>query len=182
MDHFLDRAGHRNCELLIAECGLKKKIPKSEIRNSKSEMGRPTLFAHDGLASGPQARFSVEEKGIKAKGGKAQIPLTHNRLILYDQPTPKRVPYQLARKKPWRKPKARWCNSSFRVLPAMSGWPIFGDGARRFIIPTVSEHPLVFEGHGFPPGRRERHLFGHRRRRCHTTKNWPGDRQKRINT
>jgi len=34
----------------IAECGLKKKTPKSEIRNSKSEMGRPMLFAQKLLA------------------------------------------------------------------------------------------------------------------------------------
>ena len=32
----------------------------------------PMLFAHNGLASGPQARFSVEEKGIKVKGGGGQ--------------------------------------------------------------------------------------------------------------
>jgi hypothetical protein len=29
----------------------------------------PMLFAHDGLASGPQARFSAEERGTKVKGG-----------------------------------------------------------------------------------------------------------------
>jgi hypothetical protein len=28
------------------------------------------LFAHNGLASGPQAWFSAEEKGTKVKGGK----------------------------------------------------------------------------------------------------------------
>jgi hypothetical protein len=32
----MDRAGHRNCELLIAECGLKKKTLKSEIPDWKS--------------------------------------------------------------------------------------------------------------------------------------------------
>jgi hypothetical protein len=30
--------GHPNCGMSIAECGLKKKNPKSEIRNSKSEI------------------------------------------------------------------------------------------------------------------------------------------------
>jgi hypothetical protein len=30
----------------------------------------PMLFAHNGLASRPQANFSVEEKGIKVKGGR----------------------------------------------------------------------------------------------------------------
>jgi hypothetical protein len=34
----------------IAECGLKKKTPKSEIGNSKSEMGGPMLFAQKVLA------------------------------------------------------------------------------------------------------------------------------------
>jgi hypothetical protein len=38
----------------IAECGLKKKTPKSEIGNSKSEMGGPILFAQKVLAPGPQ--------------------------------------------------------------------------------------------------------------------------------
>jgi hypothetical protein len=35
---------------------LKKKNPKSEIRNSKSEMGGPMLFAQKLLASGPQPK------------------------------------------------------------------------------------------------------------------------------
>jgi hypothetical protein len=30
------------------------------------------LFAPNGLASGPQARFSAEQKGTKVKGGKAK--------------------------------------------------------------------------------------------------------------
>jgi len=38
------RAGRRNCGLLIAECGLKKKTPKSEIRNSKSEIQSADAF------------------------------------------------------------------------------------------------------------------------------------------
>jgi hypothetical protein len=33
------------------------------------------LFAHNGLASGPQANFFGEEKGIKVKGGRGQNPL-----------------------------------------------------------------------------------------------------------
>jgi len=48
----MERAG-----LGIAECGLKKKTPKSEIRNSKSEMGRPMLFAQKLLAPGPQPKL-----------------------------------------------------------------------------------------------------------------------------
>jgi len=51
----MDRAGHRNCGLQIAECGLKNKGPKkSEIHNSKSEMGRPMLFTQELLAPGLQ--------------------------------------------------------------------------------------------------------------------------------
>jgi len=42
----------------IAECGLKKKTLKSEIHNSKSEMGRPMLFARKLLAPGPQLKLS----------------------------------------------------------------------------------------------------------------------------
>jgi hypothetical protein len=40
----------------IAECGLKKQTPKSEICNSKSEMGRPMLFAQKVLAPEPQPK------------------------------------------------------------------------------------------------------------------------------
>jgi hypothetical protein len=40
----------------IAECGLKNKTPKSEIHNSKSEMGRPMLFAQKLLAPEPQPK------------------------------------------------------------------------------------------------------------------------------
>jgi len=36
----------------------------------------PMLFAHNGLASGPQARFSVEEKGTKVKGASINFLLT----------------------------------------------------------------------------------------------------------
>jgi hypothetical protein len=42
--YFMDWASHRNCGLLIAECGLKKKNSKSEIRNSKSEIQRADAF------------------------------------------------------------------------------------------------------------------------------------------
>jgi hypothetical protein len=45
--------GHRNCGLLIAECGLKKQ--KSEIRNPKFK--RPMLFAQKLLAPGPQPKL-----------------------------------------------------------------------------------------------------------------------------
>jgi len=64
----LDRAGIRNYELLIAECGLKKKSPKSEIRKSKSEMEGPMLFPHNAFASGPRPFFFTEKK--KSGGGK----------------------------------------------------------------------------------------------------------------
>jgi len=40
----MEQAGQLNCELLIAECGLKKKNPKSEIRNSKSEIQSADAF------------------------------------------------------------------------------------------------------------------------------------------
>ena len=43
----MDQAGLRNCELLIAECGLKRNPLKSEI-------GGPMLFAQKLLAPGPQ--------------------------------------------------------------------------------------------------------------------------------
>jgi len=46
----------------IAECGLKKKTPKSEIRNSKSEMGRLMLFAQKVLALEPQPKHSRPAK------------------------------------------------------------------------------------------------------------------------
>jgi hypothetical protein len=53
----MERAGHRNCGLWIAECGLKNKGPKeSEISNSKSEMERPMLFACNALAPGPRLK------------------------------------------------------------------------------------------------------------------------------
>jgi hypothetical protein len=57
--------------LLIAECGLKKKTLKSEIRNWKSEIGGPMLFGHNGLPSGPQNRFSADEKEPKGGQGSA---------------------------------------------------------------------------------------------------------------
>jgi hypothetical protein len=41
----------------IAECGLKKKSQKSEIRNPKSEITGPMLFPRNALVSGPQACF-----------------------------------------------------------------------------------------------------------------------------
>jgi hypothetical protein len=48
--------GPPNCGMSIAECGLKKKTPKSEIRNSKSPMERPMLFVQKVLAPGPQPK------------------------------------------------------------------------------------------------------------------------------
>jgi hypothetical protein len=47
-------------QLWIADfrCGLKNKGPKkSEIHNSKSEMGRPMLFTQKLLAPGPQPEY-----------------------------------------------------------------------------------------------------------------------------
>jgi hypothetical protein len=64
----LDWAGLRNYELLIAECGLKKKNPKSRIRNSKSKMRGRMLFPRNALASGPQPFFFTKKK--KSEGGK----------------------------------------------------------------------------------------------------------------
>jgi hypothetical protein len=67
--HFQGRAGLRDCELSIAECGLKKKTPKSETGNPK--LDGPMLFARNALASRPQAGFSAEKRIVKVKGGKA---------------------------------------------------------------------------------------------------------------
>ena len=42
-----------NCGMWIAECGLKKKTPKSEIRNSKSEIQwADVFFAQKALVPG----------------------------------------------------------------------------------------------------------------------------------
>ena len=43
--------------IAIAECGLKNKCPKkSEIHNSKSEMGRPVLFTQNPAKGGTLGR------------------------------------------------------------------------------------------------------------------------------
>ena len=70
---FMDQAGPRNCEFLIAECGLKKKTLKSEIRNWKSEIGGPMLFAQKLLAPGPQPKhlgnFNPATGGTPGRAG-----------------------------------------------------------------------------------------------------------------
>jgi len=43
----------------------------------------PMLFAHNGLASGPQARFSADKKGTKVKGGKIVSILAFQRILFY---------------------------------------------------------------------------------------------------
>jgi len=45
-----------NCGMSIAECGLKKKTPKSEIRNSKSEIQWADAF----WPQGPCARATSQ--------------------------------------------------------------------------------------------------------------------------
>jgi hypothetical protein len=42
------------------------------------------LFAPNGLASGPQARFSAEEKGTKVKGGKEGRFIDKDEGVKYD--------------------------------------------------------------------------------------------------
>jgi len=54
----------------IAECGLKKKTKKSEIRNPKSEIPGPMLFPQNAPASWPQDCLLAEKGIIKMKGGK----------------------------------------------------------------------------------------------------------------
>jgi hypothetical protein len=54
----------------IAECGLKKKTKKSEIRNPQSEIPGPMLFARNALAPGPQACFPRGKRVAKVKVGK----------------------------------------------------------------------------------------------------------------
>ena len=44
----MDEAGLQNCGMWIAECGLKKKTPKSEIRNLKSEILGADAFCPEG--------------------------------------------------------------------------------------------------------------------------------------
>jgi hypothetical protein len=53
--------------LRIVDCGMRieKKLKKSEIRNSKSEMEGPMLFPCNALTSGPQACFFAEKKTQK---------------------------------------------------------------------------------------------------------------------
>jgi len=46
----------------IAECGLKKKTKKSEIRNPKSEITKPMFFPRNARPSGPQACLFEEKK------------------------------------------------------------------------------------------------------------------------
>jgi len=69
---FLGPGGHPNCGMPIAECGLKKKSKKSEIRNPKSEIAGPMLFPRNALASGPQACFFAEKATAKVKGQVAE--------------------------------------------------------------------------------------------------------------
>jgi len=47
---------------------------KSEIRNSKSEMGGPMLFPRDALPSGPQTCFGAEKGLLRVKVGKDFYP------------------------------------------------------------------------------------------------------------
>jgi hypothetical protein len=54
----------------IAECGLKKKLKKSEIRNLQSEITGPMFLPHNALASGPQACLGAEKRHFKVKVGK----------------------------------------------------------------------------------------------------------------
>ena len=56
----MEGAGHRNCGMWIAECGLKKKTPKSEIRNSKSEILGADAFCLQG--SYPRATTKASRK------------------------------------------------------------------------------------------------------------------------
>jgi hypothetical protein len=53
----------------IAECGLKKKTKKSEIRDPKSEITEPMLFPRNALAPGPQASFFIGKKTKKIQVG-----------------------------------------------------------------------------------------------------------------
>jgi len=68
----------------IAECGLKKKPEKSEIRNPQSEITGPMLFPHNALPSGPQAFFPQKRTKVKGsthfgieKKGNHQLRFSH---------------------------------------------------------------------------------------------------------
>jgi hypothetical protein len=55
----------------MAEPGLEKETPKSEIRNSKSEIRRADDFARNpanGEVSGPQAEFSAGKGNANRRG------------------------------------------------------------------------------------------------------------------
>jgi hypothetical protein len=68
---FLGPGGQFKCGMPIAECGLKKKTKKSEIRNPQSEITGPMLFPRNALTSGPQACFFPRKRIEKVKVGKA---------------------------------------------------------------------------------------------------------------
>jgi hypothetical protein len=77
MDHFLDRAGklffpREQDYSLVGAPGRAPDPPASfcgkTIGPAPGILFPPMLFAHNGLASGPKARFSAEEKGTKVKG------------------------------------------------------------------------------------------------------------------
>jgi hypothetical protein len=79
MDHFLGRAGkpffaQEQGNSVVGAPGRAPDRPASlcgkTIGPPAGILFPPMLFAHNGLASGPQAWFSAEEKGTKVKGGK----------------------------------------------------------------------------------------------------------------
>jgi hypothetical protein len=79
MDHFLDRAGkpffaQEQDNSVVGAPGRAPDWPASfcgkPIGPPAGILFPPMLFAHNGLAPGPQARFSVEEKGIKVEVSK----------------------------------------------------------------------------------------------------------------
>ena len=75
----MDRAGkpffaHEQVDFVVGAPGRAPDGPASfcgeTIGPPAGILFPPMLFAPNGLASGPQARFSAEEKGTKVKGGK----------------------------------------------------------------------------------------------------------------
>jgi hypothetical protein len=79
MDYCLDRAGkpffaQKQGDSVVGATGRAPDRPASFYGKTMGPpagiLFPPMLFAHNGLASRPQANFSVEEKGIKVKGGR----------------------------------------------------------------------------------------------------------------
>jgi len=89
----LDRAGkpffaHEQVDFVVGAPGRAPDGPASfcgeTIGPPAGILFPPMLFAPNGLASGPQARFSAEEKGTKVKGGKEGRFIDKDEGVKYD--------------------------------------------------------------------------------------------------